>query len=404
MLTPVHIRTESTSCPVVFGLVSSVAAFLSGIVLSMDYVQKGIEVLARAGIAVNGSKPWDIHIHNPDTFKRAFRGGSVAIGESYMDGWWDVEDLATFFEKVHRAGLEKVFTRAGVLLFALRARLFNLQSITRAWQVGEVHYDIGNDLYEHMLDKRMVYSCGYWKHARTLDEAQEAKLDLICKKIGLKPGDRILDIGCGWGSFLQFAAERYGVRGVGLTISKQQAALARERVAGLPIDILEQDYRLYESEPFDHIVSIGMFEHVGPKNYRTFMKKVRDLLKDDGLFLLHTIGASRTTHMADPWIDKYIFPNGRLPSVAHIGAAIDGIFQLEDWHNFGYDYATTLDAWHERFNGAWPDLRETYDERFRRMWSLYLASMSGSFRARIMHLWQIVLSKRGMQGGYESIR
>ena len=152
----------------------------------------------------------------------------------------------------------------------LKARLVNLQSTSRAYNIGKKHYDIGNELYKNMLDKRMNYSCGYWKNSKTLDQAQEAKLDLICKKVGLKPGMKILDIGCGWGSFVKFAAEKYKVKAVGITVSKEQAKLARELCKGLPIEIRLQDYREL-NEKFDRIISIGMFEHVGPKNYKTYV-------------------------------------------------------------------------------------------------------------------------------------
>ena len=259
-----------------------------------------------------------------------------------------------------------------------------------------------------MLDRRMTYTCGYWSspsgEAKTLDEAQEAKLDLVCRKIGLKKGDRVLDIGGGWGSFARFAAERYGASVVAITISKEQAALGRELCAGLPIDIRLQDYRDLHDETFDHVVSLGMFEHVGVKNYRTYMHVVRRVLKPDGLFLLHTIGSNKSLWFADPWIAKRIFPNGMLPSIAQIGKAVEGLFIMEDWHNFGTDYDTTLMAWFSNFDTAWPLLKEKYGERFYRMWKFYLLSCAGGFRARNTQLWQIVLSPRGVPGGYRSIR
>jgi cyclopropane-fatty-acyl-phospholipid synthase len=258
-----------------------------------------------------------------------------------------------------------------------------------------------------MLDPRMVYSCGYWSgmpRATDLAQAQEAKLDLVCRKIGLKAGDRVLDIGCGWGSFAIYAAQKYGARVVGVTVSKQQAALARERAAGLPIEIRVQDYRDIDDGPYDHVISIGMFEHVGHKNYRTYMEVVKRVLKEDGLFLLHTIGTDTTPKAPDPWFHKYIFPNGILPSPALIGQATDGLFVLEDWHDFGADYDTTLMAWWQNFDRAWPELKEKYGERFYRMWKFYLLSMVGSFRARHTNLWQIVLSPKGVPGGYATVR
>jgi cyclopropane-fatty-acyl-phospholipid synthase len=254
-----------------------------------------------------------------------------------------------------------------------------------------------------MLDTRMVYSCGYWKNATTLDAAQEAKLDLICKKIGLKKGMRVLDIGCGWGSFAKFAAERFKVSVVGVTVSKEQVTLAREFCKDLPVEIRLQDYRKMK-ESFDRIVSVGMFEHVGYKNYRTFFQVAHRCLKDGGLFLLHTIGGNFSVKGTDPWINKYIFPNSMLPSVAQISAAIESRFILEDWHGFGTDYDKTLMTWMQNFNTHWAELKQQHSERFYRMWKYYLLSSAGSFRARRNQLWQIVLSKHGVPGGYTSIR
>ncbi|MBL4644273.1 MAG: cyclopropane fatty acyl phospholipid synthase [Candidatus Pacebacteria bacterium] len=369
----------------------------------MSDVQRGTELLESVGITVNGGDPWDIQIKNKNTFKRAFSGGSLAVGESYMDGWWDVEDLSSFFKKLHHSQIRLEFRKIGMLWHVLKARLFNLQSIRRATQVGEEHYDIGNDLYKLMLGPRMVYTCGYWKNAQTLEQAQEAKLDLVCQKIGLKKGDRVLDIGGGWGGFAKFAAEKYGAEVVAITISEEQARLGREITKGLPVEIRVQDYRDVD-EKFDHIVSIGMFEHVGYKNYRTFMKKVCSLLKDEGVFLLHTIGGNRSVFTTEPWLDKYIFPNGMLPSISQIGKSIEKVFVMEDWHNFGTDYDKTLMSWYQNFDENWGEIQDNYSERFYRMWKFYLLSSAAAFRAREIQLWQIVLSKKGVEGGYKSIR
>lgn len=368
------------------------------------------DLLAPAGIVLDGPNPWDPQIHDDRLFDRLFSEGIIAVGESYMDGWWEAVDLPEMIARAMRSRQDEKFVmlkQLPVVVNILRNKLFNLQSKARAWQVGVQHYDIGNDLYERMLDSRLTYSCGYWSGtpaATTLEEAQEAKLDLICKKIGLKAGDRVLDIGCGWGSFPIFAAERYGARVTGVTISKEQAALARERAKELPVDIRLMDYRDVRDGPYDHIVSVGMFEHVGHKNYRTYMKHVRRLLKDDGLFLLHTIGWHETGLHPDPWIDKYIFPNGILPSVEQISTASNGHFVLEDWHNFGADYEKTLLAWDKNFEAAWPELQQKYGDRFYRMWKFYLLSCAGSFRARSSNLWQIVFSPYGAPGGYLSVR
>jgi len=320
-----------------------------------------------------------------------------------MDGWWDCDALDECIARLLSKGADRAVRSIAAVMGSLIGRLVNLQSRARSFRIGEVHYDIGNDLYAAMLGPTMAYSCGYWKDAVTLDAAQDAKLDLMCRKIGLQRGQRVLDIGCGWGSFARFAAERYGVSVVGVTVSNEQASLARERCHGLPIEIRLADYRTLD-ERFDHVVSVGMFEHVGVKNYRTFMAVVRRCLVDDGLFLLHTIGGNQSVHATDPWIGRYIFPNSMLPSIAQIGRAIEGLFVMEDWHNFSADYERTLLAWWKNFDAAWPRLRERYGERFYRMWRFYLLSCAGTFRARSNQLWQVVCSKHGVPGGYQSIR
>lgn len=372
------------------------------------------ELLKKADITIGGNRPQDITVHDERLFNRVIRYGTLGLGEGYMDGWWDANQLDVFIDKVLTAHVDKeVRMNFASVLTVAKAFLLNLQSNSRAFKVGEVHYDLGNDLYGAMLDPRMAYSCGYWKEAKTLDEAQEAKLDLVCRKIGLEKGDRVLDIGCGWGSFAKYAAENYGASVVGVTVSKEQAALARERCKGLPVEIRVQDYREI-NEKFDHIVSIGMFEHVGVKNYRDYFAVARRCLRANGLFLLHTIGYGRSQLTSDPWIEKYIFPGGVLPSIAQIGKAIEGLFLVEDLHNFGADYDPTLMAWFKNFDAAWPELRANYGlpfeasakkgDRFYRMWKYYLLSCAGVARAREMQLWQIVLSPRGVAGGYRSIR
>ncbi|MCR4333687.1 MAG: cyclopropane fatty acyl phospholipid synthase [Patescibacteria group bacterium] len=372
------------------------------------------EMLKKADVEIGGNRPQDIQVHDKRFFNRVIRYGTLGLGEAYMDGWWDANELDVFFNTVLRAKLDKaIAVNLASILTVAKAFLFNQQSGKKAFKVGEVHYDLGNDLYEAMLDKRMVYTCGYWRNAKTLDEAQEEKLDLVCRKIGLKKGDRILDIGCGWGSFAKYAAEKYEASVVGITISKEQAELARERCAGLPVEIRVQDYRDV-NEQFDHIVSLGMFEHVGARNYRTYFEVAKRCLKDDGLFLLHTIGYKVSQRNSDPWIEKYIFPGGVIPSLTQIAEASEGLFIAEDLHNFGADYDTTLMAWFKNFDTAWsasaslrrdkPALKEKYGDRFYRMWKYYLLSCAGVARAREMQLWQIVLSKNGVAGGYTSVR
>ncbi len=360
-------------------------------------------LLAEADIRIDGGRPWDLQVRHPDVLNRILARGSLGLGESYMDGWWDCEQVDEFIARVLRAQLHRRVGHPGELVALLKAKLVNLQSTTRAWQVGREHYDLGNDLYERMLDPCMAYSCGYWASAGSLEEAQEAKLDLICRKLGLQPGMRLLDIGCGWGSLMRFAAKHYGVECVGVTVSKEQSTWGAEKAAGLPVRFELTDYRLFNrdgSERFDRVASVGMFEHVGQKNYRSYFAVARRSLKEDGLFLLHTIGKNESGGAIDPWIDKYIFPNGSLPSVQEIAASSERDFIVEDWHNFGADYDRTLMAWHARFEAAWPELQSRYSPRFYRMWRYYLLCCAGTFRARDNQLWQVVLSPRGVPGGY----
>jgi len=362
------------------------------------------KLLEGSNIAFNGDNPWDIRVYNADLYERVLTQGSVGMGEAYMDGWWDSDQLDELFYKICLAKIKKkVALNPHVIKTSLLAYFSNRQSKHLTSHIIKHHYDIGNDLYGAMLDKSLTYSCGYWQNANTLDQAQEHKFDLICRKLKLQPGQKILDMGCGWGGFMRYAAEHYQVSCVGVTLSEDQHALSQSLCADLPIEIRLTDYRNL-NETFDHIVSIGMFEHVGYKNYVDYMKIARKCLKDDGLFLLHTIGGNRSVINVDPWMEKYIFPGGMLPSIKQIGKAIEDTFILEDFHNFGADYDTTLMCWFDNFDAAWSGIAGNYDERFYRMWKYYLMSCAGAFRSRENQLWQIVLSKNGAPGGYVSVR
>ena len=357
-------------------------------------------LLSGAGISINGTKPWDIQVHDNRVYQRILSEAALGLGESYMDGWWDCEALDEFINKILRAKLDrKVRGNWKTALYVLQTRLFNRQKKSRAHVVGEQHYDRGNDLYQAMLDSRLNYSCAYWKDAKNLDEAQEAKLDLVCKKINLKPGMTVLELGCGWGSFAKYAAEKYDARIVGVNISKEQVQLGRELCKGLPVELRLQDYRDADGE-YDAVISIGFLEHVGYKNYPTYMEVVNRCLKDDGIAFIQTIGNNRSTTHVNKWTDKYIFPNGMLPSIAQISKAMDGLFVMEDWHNFGPDYDKTLMAWYQNFNNALPRLRDKYGERFYRMWRFYLLSSAGGFRSRDHQLWQIAMTKTGREQPY----
>ena len=352
-------------------------------------------LFAEAGITLNGNKPWDIQVHDERVYKRLLSETELGLGESYMDGWWDVEALDEFFNKILRANLEqKVKKSWKTTLSILSTKLFNQQTKTRAKRVGREHYDLGNDLFRMMLDKRMCYSSAYWKDAQNLDEAQEAKLDLICKKLELKPGMKVLDIGCGWGCFARFAAEKYGVEVLGLSISKKQIELGQILCKGLPVELRFQDYREVTGK-FDAILSIGFFEHVGYKNYHTYMEVVNRCLNDDGISLIHTIGRNDSVTYVNAWTNKYIFPNSMIPSAAQITKAAEGLFVIEDLHNFGPDYDKTLMAWYANFKKAWPQLKTDYGDRFFRMWRYFLLSSAGGFRSRFNQLWQFVMTKPG---------
>lgn len=358
------------------------------------------QILLGADIQINGPRPWDMKILDHTLARDLLTGGSLALGEAYMDGRWECDELDEFFAKALRARLDEHIQPSKLIYITLREKLFNRQSVRRAWDVGRRHYDLGNDFYSVMLDRRMTYTCGYWSAgAQSLNSAQEDKLDLICRKLQLRPGMRLLDIGCGWGSLMAFAAEYYGVHCVGVTISEEQTTWAKSRYDGLPLEFRLQDYRSL-NEPFDRIASVGMFEHVGARNYRTYMQVASRCLSDDGLFLLHTIGKNRAGTHPDPWIDKYIFPNGELPAMDQIAGAASGLFVTEDVHNFGADYDRTLMAWYANFERGWPQFCDQLGEQFHRMWKYYLLSCAGLFRSREAQLWQWVFSKKGVAGGY----
>ena len=378
--------TNSSTKPVTHGSLS----FSARVVQSM---------LDQAGIALNGHNPWDIQVKDESMLRRLLTGGSLALGESYMEGKWDVEQLDELIHRLLRSPLKRKRSFVTHQLSHVKAALFNLQKKSRAFQVGEEHYDLGNDIYEVMLDRRMVYTCGYWKTADSLDQAQEDKLELVCRKLDLKPGMKVLDIGCGWGSFAGYAAEKHGCEVVGVTVSKEQVQLAEERCAGLPVTFRLQDYRDV-SDSFDAIVSLGMFEHVGHKNYRTFMEVLQRCLKPNCLALLHTIGKNDSMPGVDPWISRYIFPNGEIPSLKQISDAMEPELIVEDLHNFGPDYDRTLMAWYHNFDSAWEQLKNNYSDRFYRMWTYYLRVCAGAFRARDLQLWQFVISRGDASTAY----
>ncbi len=357
-----------------------------------------------AGIQINGNHPFDIQVNDPRFYERVLEDQSLGFGESYMEGFWDCQAIDQCIYKLLTANIEERFKPTFAFYWAyLKAKLFNRQNRSGSMDVIHKHYQLGNKLYKNMLDSSMAYSCGYWKNAKNLDEAQIAKYDLIARKLGLKSGMSVLDIGCGWGGFAKYIAQNYHVKVVAITLSNKQATYAKKISEGLDVEVRVQDYRDVK-EKFDRIVEIGMFEHVGPKNYRNFMEICHNCLNENGMLMLHTIGSNATRVTNDPWVNKYIFPGGHLPSIAQIGTSIEDLFVMEDWHNFGPDYDKTLMAWYENFNNNWDKIKSLYSPQFYRMWKYYLLSFAGAFRARSIELWQVVLSKSGVPGGYETVR
>ncbi len=370
----------------------------------MKFSKKAIlKILDNASVTLNGDNPWDIQIHDEKFYTRVLFGGSLALGETYMDGLWDVERIDLFVDKLLRSGVSSRRLSLTTVTQWFKARLYNMQSLIKARKVIDVHYDIGNELYMSFLDPNNQYSCGYFNGTNNLNEAQEKKMDLICRKLQLKSTDKVLDIGCGWGGLAKYIAEKYGCSVVGISISNEQIKYARENTKGLSVEIKHLDYRHLEGS-FDKIISVGMFEHVGRKNHSEFFKIIDKILKPEGLFLLHTIGGNISTTYTDPWIDKYIFPNGVLPSIQCIGKASEKLLTMEDWHNFGHYYSETLLAWEANFVKAWPKLQHKYSPTFYRMWRYYLLVCAGGFKARHMHLWQIVFSKGDLDEVYKSVR
>jgi cyclopropane-fatty-acyl-phospholipid synthase len=367
-------------------------------------------VAKNADVQFNGERPWDLQVHDPALFNNLLRHGSLALGNSYVRGDWDCEQLDELISRLLQANGHKPLSKRlqlQSLAELVRERCFNPQSQRRAFVVGQRHYDIDPRVYAAMLDPQMVYSCGYWRQADDLNTAQEHKLRLICEKLQLEPGQMLLDIGCGWGSLAAYAARNYGVNVMGITVSSQQASYIKERHENLPIQVALCDYRRLPqlvNEPFDRIASIGMFEHVGPRNHGQFHHAVNQLLHSDGLALVQTIGSDRTTYRTDAWIDTHIFPGGRLPSATQFCHGFEPHFLLEDWENFGRDYDLTLMAWWQNFDAAWPGLQHDIHHEFYRFWRYYLLSCAGFFRSRQGQLWQVVLSKRTRNQAYASWR
>ncbi len=381
-------------------------------------------VLRSADVRLDGERPWDLQLDGADAIHQLIRAllerGSLGLGDSYVDGLWRCDALDQLFTRLLLAQADSQLAQGSWLRSAgwlLRERLLNLQSPARCRVAIRHHYDISPQVYAAMLDPWLQYSCGYWQHATCLAQAQEHKLRLICEKLELRPGQRLLDIGCGWGGLAAYAASHYGVEVVGITLSQEQLEVACRHWRDLPLRFELCDYRQLAQlgcPPFDRVVSVGMYEHVGQGNAAPFFAAVRNAMTHDGLFLLHTIGYRCHSSHSDPWIDSHVFPNGRLPAPGELATALEQDWLIEDWQNFGPDYDHTLMAWHANVAAAWPQLAPGLGsseeaERFRRFWSYYLLCCAGFFRSRQGQLWQLVLTRSSpavapRRPAYRSIR
>jgi len=375
-----------------------------------EYKKRTQQLLKYADVKINGTRDQDLQVLDDRLYERVFSEGSMGAGESYMDGWWKAKKLDKFFYNVFTSEVDQKLTSSVKLrlaAFYVSAKIMNRQSGKSAYKNAQSHYDIGNDLYEPMLGSTMAYTCAYWdRGAKTLDQAQTDKFELICQKLGLKKGMKVLDVGCGWGGLAMHMAKNYSCEVTCFTPAHEQINYIKEHSKGLkikPVLTTYQDYK--DTIKYDRIAAIGIMEHVGPKNYESFLAKMKTMLKQDGLFILHTIGSNKSVTVVDPWIDKYIFPGGVLPSIKQIATAAEGKFVMEDWHNMGANYDPTLMAWNANFQKSYPKLNhKRYDERFKRMWEFYLLACAGRFRSRNIQLWQVVYSPNGVAGGYKSVR
>ena len=299
----------------------------------MRHFEKTIRrILEIADVEIGGKRPWDIQVGHSGFYRRIMLQGSLGLGESYMEGWWDAAAVDQFFDRIIREDLQHHYRLVWPeKLLAFSNKILNMQQKNRCRKEVRRHYDPDSALIISFLDPYNQYSCGYFEGTDNLDVAQEKKLDLICRNLQLSSSDRVLDIGCGWGGFARYAAEHYGCHVTGISTSSAQVDFARRFCSGFPVTIQQLDYRSLKGR-FDKILICGMIEHVGYKNYRTIMRKVNDCLSDKGLFLLQTIGGNTSVVSNDPWIEKYFFPNSMLPSLQQITMAAEDLFIVEDLH------------------------------------------------------------------------
>jgi cyclopropane-fatty-acyl-phospholipid synthase len=334
---------------------------------------------------------------------------NLGIAEGYMHGKIDVDPLPLFLSLLNDTSIgtrrKEKFDVLGMVIGAIEAPtqmmgwLFNLQTKELSSRVTKQHYDAGNDLYEVMLGPSMSYTCAYWKDAENLDQAQEAKFNLIMRKLELQPGMKVADLGMGWGTAAAYMHKHGKVNVTGVSLSEKQVEWAQNNLVKDGLRFIWSDYREHCEDPdivgtYDRIYSIGMFEHIGPKNYEPFFKCIKALLKPDGLAVVHTIGEPDFVAASDQFLEKYIFPGAVIPTLPMATKAFEHHFILEDFQNFGHDYSKTLAAWHVNSLKFFRENPNAYSPEFQRMWEYYLKMCEALFELRINQLWHFVLSPR----------
>jgi cyclopropane-fatty-acyl-phospholipid synthase len=345
----------------------------------------------------DGQPVFTLCLNSKEGIKSALRNGALGMAEAYMDGEIDIDGNLQAFLKFESAPLYermKLSLREKIK-FAV-SLLITRNTVRGAKKNVKHHYDLGNDFYQLWLDPSMTYTCAYFtRYGDTLAQAQNNKHEHICRKLRLEPGMTLVDIGCGWGAMLVYAAQRYGVIGVGYTISEEQAKWAKENIKRLGLEdritIELKDYREAEGQ-FDRWVSIGMFEQIGKSFFDMFFSEITRILKPGGIGVLHTIGSSEP-YTNNPWIEKYIFPGGHLPQLGDLVDGMNGInLNPIDVEDLRLHYGQTLDSWYANFNRVENTVWEMYGERFVRMWRFYLNGAAQGFKWGTLRLYQIVFS------------
>jgi cyclopropane-fatty-acyl-phospholipid synthase len=349
----------------------------------------------------------DIIIHDKSTYRDIIIKGSLGLGESFMKKKWDSPQLDVFIAKILRAGSQSNLILGALIHFRnwVKSSFLNLQNQKYAPDLAETHYNAGNYLFKSFLDSNMIYTCGYFKNTTDLKQAQLNKIKIVGSKLNLQPGESVLDIGCGWGGTARIISETFDVEVTGVTDSVEMVKYANKHNSSEKVQFINSDYRNIKGK-YNKIYNVGFLEAVGPKNYRAFMELVNNLLYDNGVFLTHTIGGMHSVNSGDPWLDKYIFPHGVLPSKDQIKKAISNLFDIRDFEAFGKYYATTLSKWSNNLNKNWHTIQDKFDnpEEFRRMMDFYFQSCKAAFQSKIIDLWQYVFTKPGMVSDYKMYR